>query len=327
MKKFFLVAVASVLLGVGCAAFGPGDAPAPTGTEAPKVETDTPTSPVSVAPKISAFTPASGPVGASVTIIGTDFVGTLSVKFQAVTATVVSSTTGVIKVTVPTGARTGPISVTTSGGTAISSTKFTVTVAPTPSTAPSAPSSGGKSSTGQPCVLNSACDSGMCQVAQSGGKVCTSVPSCAGCEVANDAGTGCVAANVGSDPKADCATELSSSCGNTGVCDGAGACQAYASGTMCGSASCTNLGYARAPACDGAGTCAPGSVTICDDGNACTSDACDASAGCTHAPVSCDDANACTTDACSASSGCFHEPLSGTQCGTNGQCGDGRCYE
>jgi hypothetical protein len=76
----------------------------------------------------------------------------------------------------------------------------------------------------------------------------------------------------------------------------------------------------------------------CDDGNPCTTDACDAAGSCTHAPVadgtscgagdpchgsgrcnagacvagapvSCDDGNACTVDSCDATEGCRHAPL------------------
>jgi IPT/TIG domain len=87
------------------------------------------------APTITSFTPAFGPVGTSVTITGTNFSGTVSgatfttssVKFNTTSATtfhVVSATQ--ITATVPTGATTGKISVTTPGGTATSATNFTV---------------------------------------------------------------------------------------------------------------------------------------------------------------------------------------------------------
>jgi large repetitive protein len=97
---------------------------APVGTvQAQKSFTVTP----SIAPTISSFTPTSGPVGTSVTITGAHFSGAKAVKFNGVAApsiTIVSDTS--IKATVPTGATTGPISVTTAAGTGTSSTNFTV---------------------------------------------------------------------------------------------------------------------------------------------------------------------------------------------------------
>jgi hypothetical protein len=79
------------------------------------------------APTITSFSPTSGPVGTTVQINGTKFSGATSVKFNGVSATqflVYSSTLVLAKV--PTGATTGPISVTTPGGTGQSATSFTV---------------------------------------------------------------------------------------------------------------------------------------------------------------------------------------------------------
>jgi hypothetical protein len=87
------------------------------------------------APTITTFTPTFGSVGTSVKITGTNFSGTAggttfttsSVKFNTTSATTfhVDSATQ-ITATVPTGATTGKISVTTPGGTATSATNFTV---------------------------------------------------------------------------------------------------------------------------------------------------------------------------------------------------------
>jgi IPT/TIG domain len=86
-------------------------------------------------PTISSFTPTFGPTGTSVKIMGTNFSGTVSgasfttssVKFNNVSATTfhVNSATQ-ITATVPTGATTGKITVTTPGGTATSAANFTV---------------------------------------------------------------------------------------------------------------------------------------------------------------------------------------------------------
>jgi hypothetical protein len=97
---------------------------APIGTvQAQKTYTVTPF----IQPSITSFTPTSGPVGTSVTITGVHFSGAKAVKFNGVAAssiTIVSDTS--VKATVPTGATTGPISVTTAAGTGTSSTSFTV---------------------------------------------------------------------------------------------------------------------------------------------------------------------------------------------------------
>jgi uncharacterized repeat protein (TIGR03803 family) len=81
----------------------------------------------SVTPQLLSFNPPSGAVGTQVTITGTGLTQTLGVGFGDNTPgefTVNSDTQ--ITATVPTGAATGPVGVVTKGGTAISSTTFTV---------------------------------------------------------------------------------------------------------------------------------------------------------------------------------------------------------
>jgi hypothetical protein len=78
-------------------------------------------------PMIISFSPISGPVGTSVTITGTNFIGATAVKFNGVNAgsfVVISATS--ITATVPSSTKTGPISVTTTGSTATSAANFTV---------------------------------------------------------------------------------------------------------------------------------------------------------------------------------------------------------
>ena len=84
------------------------------------------------APTVAGFTPASGPVGASVTLTGTGLGAATAVRFGGAAATtyaVVSATQ--ITATVPAGALSGPISVTTPGGAATSAASFTVLFTPT----------------------------------------------------------------------------------------------------------------------------------------------------------------------------------------------------
>jgi hypothetical protein len=90
-----------------------------TGTCAPAAPVPT--------PAITGFTPTSGVAGAAVTITGTGFTGVSIVAFNGATAVVNSNTDTQITTNVPFAATTGPISVTTPGGTTQSATAFTVT--------------------------------------------------------------------------------------------------------------------------------------------------------------------------------------------------------
>ncbi len=81
-----------------------------------------------VTPQLLSFSPSSGAVGSSVTITGVSLTKTTKVTFGGVVAktyTVNSDTQ--ITATVPSGAKTGKMQITTTGGTATSTTNFTVT--------------------------------------------------------------------------------------------------------------------------------------------------------------------------------------------------------
>lgn len=80
------------------------------------------------APTVTSFSPSSGPRGTVVTITGTGFTGATQVEFggAATTEFTVNSATQIVA-TVPQNAVTGPISVTTNGGTGTSASNFTVT--------------------------------------------------------------------------------------------------------------------------------------------------------------------------------------------------------
>ncbi len=79
------------------------------------------------APTVTSFTPTSGPIGTSVSITGTNFTGVTGVTFNGVSASFTPNTSTNLSATVPGGASTGPIAVTTGNGTGTSSTNFTVT--------------------------------------------------------------------------------------------------------------------------------------------------------------------------------------------------------
>lgn len=81
-------------------------------------------------------------------------------------------------------------------------------------------------------------------------------------------------------------------------------------------------GAGRLDALGAIGEVAPKSCTTdadCDDGNACTTDACEGCA-CVHR-AACDDGNPCTTDTCDAEAGCQHVPVAdGTPCADGNLC-------
>lgn len=71
--------------------------------------------------------PTSGLVGAEILILGTDLTGATSITFNGTAATFTVASASEIKTTVPAGATTGTVEVTTLGGTLTSNTSFTVT--------------------------------------------------------------------------------------------------------------------------------------------------------------------------------------------------------
>jgi hypothetical protein len=77
---------------------------------------------------INSFSPPSGPVGTNVTLTGSGFTGATAVSFGAIPAVVFNvNTDTTINVTVPVGASTNTIRVTTPAGTAATKGKFIVT--------------------------------------------------------------------------------------------------------------------------------------------------------------------------------------------------------
>jgi uncharacterized repeat protein (TIGR03803 family) len=106
----------------------------PSGATKGKVTVVTPTSTLTsnkvftVVPFILSFSPTSGKVGASVVITGSGLTQASKVTFGGVKATTFTvNSDSKVTATVPIGAKTGKIAITTPGGTATSSGTFTVT--------------------------------------------------------------------------------------------------------------------------------------------------------------------------------------------------------
>ncbi len=134
-----LTGVISVHFGSVAARFRPGSASYLT-AEVPSAAIDSPVTVtlatglqlesqqnVHILPKITNLDPSSGPVGTQVGIVGGGFAGTTKVTFGGVATgnfTVVSP--ALIQATVPSGAATGKVGVTTPNGSATSKETFTV---------------------------------------------------------------------------------------------------------------------------------------------------------------------------------------------------------
>ena len=87
---------------------------------------------VAAPPKITSIAPQSGPIGSTLTINGTNLGGATLVTFTGGSTAVPTATTSTTAtVVVPAAAQSGPVTITTSGGTATSSQSFTIAVPPT----------------------------------------------------------------------------------------------------------------------------------------------------------------------------------------------------
>jgi len=105
--------------------------------------------------------------------------------------------------------------------------------------------------------------------------VCCNQDNCTGCMACTKALNGQTDGQCRSVPQDQIAhaacTVSTDTCGATGMCDGAGACQYIAKGTACGS-TCAG-GSQTLKTCDGKGTCAAGTPTSCAP-FACAGDTC-----------------------------------------------------
>ena len=135
------------------------------------------------------------------------------------------------------------------------------------------------------CLANYYCKAdGTCQPDQANGAACTAFGQCASgncvdsfcCDTACTGPCSACSASLqgggsdgvcgpiksGSDPQSECASEVSTTCGTTGTCNGSGACALFSQGTVCGSTSCAS-GWQTGQSCDGSGNCIDANSTGC----------------------------------------------------------------
>lgn len=151
-----------------------------------------------------------------------------------------------------------------------------------------------------PCNDNNACTTDVCVGGGTAAAFCRNTPSAAGssCEDGNP-------------------------CDGEERCDGAGKCQPgtpLAAGTSCADGDVCD----GDETCDGRGTCEPGTPLVVNDGNSCTTDACDPIAGVSHASVPdgtrCSGAGMCAGGACSVQGTVFSEDFVEFESPSSAQC-------
>ncbi|MBI5542723.1 MAG: hypothetical protein HY901_02465, partial [Deltaproteobacteria bacterium] len=202
-----------------------------------------------------------------------------------------------------------------------------------------------------PCADDSHCDSGrfcdvagggICQPDKAGGGACEAAAQCesghcadgvccdsqceGACQACSAAKKGegadgvCGSIQVGTDPDDECEAEPASSCGQTGLCNGAGACASHGTSTVCVPASCAAATAQPERSCDGAGTCVEKAPVSCGL-LACNS------AG-TACLVTCAQDLDCTRlgDYCRGTE-CTPKLVAGTSCIEARECSSGNCVD
>lgn len=180
----------------------------------------------------------------------------------------------------------------------------------------------GLAANGQACTSPGECASLKCVEGVCCNSDCTGTcQSCVNAKTGAASGT-CASIKVGTDPDNDCAADAQSTCGNDGMCDGAGACRKWPSGTQCGS-SCVN-GTQTTLGCSGTGVCSQAlSSKSCGGPPCANAQVCSTTCG---AGSPCQAGFWCDAGTCKAQLAKGSVCTSAAQCST-GSCADGICCD
>jgi len=130
------------------------------------------------------------------------------------------------------------------------------------STGDSRPQDSAPGDAGVSCTKATDCTSGFCVRGVCCDRACTG--PCEICPSAGASGIGtCQPVPAGQDPFNTCPDEGAATCGNSGFCDGTGACAKYPAGTICRTALCMGSVLTHASVCDGNGSCVAAVSTSC----------------------------------------------------------------
>ena len=169
-----------------------------------------------------------------------------------------------------------------------------------------------------PCAAASACGSAFCVDGVCCNSPCTG--PCLACSAAKK-GAGldgaCEPVQTGTDPDDDCAPQIFPGCGNTGSCNGAGACQKRPPSTLCGTPSCTGPNLSQTPHCDGLGACLSVEPQLCGGNLLCQAGSCLATCAI--------NAHCIDTAYCTSSGACLPKHPLGAPCALPKQCLSGAC--
>ncbi|MBI3200834.1 MAG: hypothetical protein HYZ29_04755 [Myxococcales bacterium] len=172
---------------------------------------------------------------------------------------------------------------------------------------------------GGPCLGTGECAAGYCVDG-----VCCDSPCTGTCQACTGAKKGgglngvCGVIANSTDPDSECTDQGALSCGTTGVCNGAGSCALYNSGTQCGTPSCSS-GSRTTYACNGGGACLSTQT-------ACAPYICASATDCrTNCTV---DAQCAANAYCRTSDGtCQFDQANGAACTSAAQCSSGVCAD
>ena len=172
----------------------------------------------------------------------------------------------------------------------------------------------GQRKNGQTCTDASDCESAVCV----DGVCCesTCAGACRSCNLPGSPGRCLDVASGAPDPRKTCQDKGASACSTNGLCDGQGACQAYPSGTSCGSQSCVGGAYNPPSTCNASGQCVASRSRTCNP-FACNGDICF---------TSCSTSAECATGEFCISGSCGLKPR-GAECATGKDCTSGLCAQ
>lgn len=169
------------------------------------------------------------------------------------------------------------------------------------------------------CSENAVCASGFCV----DGVCCNSACDgpCENCGLVGSIGTCAPVAAGAPDPHGICHSDTTSTCGQTGLCDGKGGCGYYPQGTVCSMGSCSDGFATPASVCDGKGVCTSGRKLSCGPFG-CAPNGAICSKGCPSGDSICVAGAYCTGD-----EQCAPKKTDGEPCGSNHECLSGICAD